>query len=337
MNDMSYRVAVAGSCDFSVELARCVLGDKRFDLAFCITQPMKPAGRGKKLKKTELFEFAEENGIPVCAVDTFKKKDPSAYVDAYGRKFDFTELDFVFVFSFGKIVPGKFLKATRFGWFNWHPSPLPKLRGATPLETSILEGFEKSALCVFKMVKELDAGDLLYCKEFEISEFDTYLDLRNKVKELLRNTFSSLSERFEGYVEGKLKLVPQKGEPTYCYKFSKEDTFLTFEDANCDERKVRAFYGSLYARTIYRSVLLKVLRAHAFTEEEFKRLYRFEDVSDFSKGQVVVADARRGELVVKCADGFLKLVEIQPAGKRVMDARSFLNGYRVKVGDRFGI
>ncbi|GEM_PF-206418 len=345
-----YKVAVAGSCSLSVALFEAVYNHPDFNIEFVLTAPPKPAGRGKKLRPTELTQAAVEKKVDVVFVDTFKKKSPSEFAafdieelkntdkklkfppilsNAQIKKVvDFTKLDFVFVFSFGKLIPNRFLNAVKFGWFNWHPSPLPLLRGATPIETSILQGFDRSELCVFKMVKELDAGDILYRKEFDILPYWTALDLRVKIQELTKDTFEEVAECLKGYSKGKFDLKPQIGEPTFCYKYVKEDAYLRFEDAAQDERIIRAFYGSLWARTNYKGKLLKVLKAVALKE--------VEGITEKSSepGRVIAADKKRG-LIVACKRGFLKFMEVLPEGKKALKSLDFINGYRVQVGDKF--
>lgn len=284
---------------------------EHFNVVLAVTKPDKRRGRGKKLLPTEVKEFAVHAGIPVV---TPHQLDDS-FVDTL-REYN---VQLIVLVAYGKILPESIIKFPEYGSVNLHPSLLPELRGASPIQSAILFGLKKTGITLQKMVYEMDAGDIISQVEIKIDKDWSAEDLYSKVLEVAPGFLVS---NLKLYIEGKLTPVPQdKSKVTYCYPLKKSDAPVNWsEDAGRISRKIMAF--NLWP-VCYSYLDTKVLR--------FFRAYVYNgDTSAFAscKTGEVVDIVKNAGIVVKCGDGFVALTELQLQGKRRMNYMDFINGYR---------
>lgn len=310
------RILFFGSGEFAVP-ALNVLHANDYPLLAVVSQPPKPAGRGMKLLSTPVHLAAEERSLPVWT--PVKCRAPEFVEQVQALKPDLLVLA-----AYGQILPQSLLAIPRIGNWNIHASLLPAYRGAAPIQYALLNGERVTGVTMMEMVRELDAGDI-YLQEAEpILPADDYGTLEAKLAALGAQL---LLKALEMYRAGTLTRTPQDhANATFAPLIRKEDLQLNWsESAERCHNRVRAFSPKPGAVTVWKSKRLKVWRTELA-----------DDVPhDASKlpGDVVSADAHG--IAVQCAGGVLRLLELQPEGKARMDARAFLNGYRVKVGDRF--
>ena len=279
------------------------------------TQPDRPAGRGKKLAAPPVKEFARQHGLTVHQPAKIKNEEALQLFASH-------DMDAAVVVAYGRILPAGFLTAPRLGCVNVHFSLLPKYRGAAPVNWAIVRGETETGVTTMRIVEELDAGAILLQRATAIGERETAPELMERLSaagaELLGETLRRLDE-----------IEPREQEEekaTFAPVLRREDGLIEWAlDAAQIERRVRGFQPWPNAHTTYNSQRLVIWRAEVAGGGG-----QAGDV-----GQIVRAHG--DELLVSCGEGtHLLLNEVQPEGKRRMTARDFLNGARVRAGERLG-
>lgn len=267
------KLVLMGTNDFVVPVFDALR--EKHDVVSVFTRAPKPVGRKQILTPSPVQIWAETHGIPVHNKI---------------REFEPNGADYVFVMSYGVIVPDDILSQSKF--INIHPSALPKYRGPSPIRTAIKNGDEKSAVCLMKMTSECDAGDVYMCRDFDIGADDTNDVVENKVAQI---SISMLDEFFAAPSE--FHATPQIGTPTYTKKFTGADEIIDWSKSPIEIHNLVRALGA--GRTKINGTDVKILKT-------------------------------------KIEDGELKILELQPAGKKPMDWKSFVNGRQcaeIKYGE----
>ena len=280
------------------------------------TQPDRPAGRGNRLKAPPVKEYALAAGLEVNQPPKIKTEEALALFTA-------REFDAAVVVAYGRILPPSFLRAPRLGCVNVHFSLLPKYRGAAPVNWAIVRGERETGVTTMLMDEGLDTGPVLLQRATVIAEGETAPQLLERLShegaELLTETLA----RF-----GELEPRAQNDEgATLAPVLRREDGLVDWSlDAFQIERRVRGFQPWPNAHTIYRGRRLIIWRAAAGA--------RVAGPGD-AAGTLFLAHG--DELSVSCGGGTaLKILELQPEGKQRVGARDFINGMRVRVGEKLG-
>ena len=165
------KILFLGSSKFSKIVLESLINSD-FEISCVITQPDKPSGRGHKLMPTEVKVFAQEHGIEVRTYDKFR-----LHLDEIEQ----IDYDYSVVASYGQILPNAFLEFKP--CVNVHPSLLPKYRGASPIQSSILNGDEVTGVTIMKVAQKVDAGDILAQEKF-VTNGAYYFELEEKLAQL---------------------------------------------------------------------------------------------------------------------------------------------------------
>lgn len=291
------KILFLGSPNFAKTMLESLVQDGH-EIVAVICQPDRPADRGGKMHMPEAKIFALENGIKVLQFEKVNQ-----HIDEIKKlKFD------VFVTaSFGQILSSEFL-ALGLG-LNVHPSLLPKLRGATPIQTALMQNLKSTGVTIQRMVKEMDAGEILEQQEVQIAGDDDYASLEKKLAEVACRLLKKALKKVE---DGSAVFRPQIGEPTFTKLIKKEDGFLDFNlTAKQLFGKVRALSHNPGCYFFLDGNRIKVTKAAA--------------VACDCQPQTVLSGKKR--LLIGCNEGALEILElVAPSGKR-MSGASFLNGY----------
>jgi len=307
------RIVFMGTPQAAVPALQQCLSDGH-DVVAVWTQPDKPAGRGHKVSFSPVKEFAVSHNLPVFQPARIKN-------DEAKQLFASHDADVAVVVAYGRILPEEFLRAPRRGCINVHFSLLPKYRGAAPANWAIVNGETETGVTTMFIEPTLDTGPILLQHKTEIGEVETAPELMQRLAgiggELLGETLARLHE-----------LTPRPQDDaaaTFAPILKKEDGLIDWsQSAAVIERRVRGFQPWPNAYTSFDSKGLTIWRA---------RLVATSDVA--AAGEVLVA--RGDELLVSCGDQTaLLLNEVQPEARKRIPVRDFINGMRVKVGDRFG-
>ena len=291
-----------GSPDFALPTLRALAG--QYELVGVVTQPDRASGRGRELKPPPVKLLAQELNIPIIQPE--KLKQPEAMEQLHAWK-----PDLIVVAAFGQILRREVLDLPRFGCINVHASLLPRWRGAAPINAAILHGDEETGITIMKMDVGLDTGPILSQRSIRLTRDDTAGSVTESLSHLGADL---LIGTLSGYLSGKIQPVPQPEDgSTYAPMLRKEEGKLDFtRPAEELERRVRAFNPWPGAFMDFDGTLLKVHRAHVESGEA-------------EAGQRLVY---RDQPAVGAGGGLLILDEVQPAGKKPMNGKSFLSGAR---------
>jgi len=197
-----------------------ILKQEDFIPALIITAPDRPKGRGMQLQQSPVAEFAKQNNISY-----FK---PEKLNNELAKKLSAKSYELAIVVAYGKIMPENILNIPKLGSINVHYSLLPKYRGASPVESAILNGETKTGVTIQKMVYQMDAGPILAQTETGIFPNETASELRAR---LIKTGGELLIKILPDFLNGKTKEIEQnENEATYCKKIQKEDGLIDLND-----------------------------------------------------------------------------------------------------------
>lgn len=294
------RVIFAGTPEFALASLRALVESGVVPVAV-LTQPDRPAGRGKKLTASPVKQYALEAGIDVLQPRTLRDEDVLAELAAL-------KPDIMIVAAYGLILPQAALDIPVRGCLNVHASLLPRWRGAAPIQAAILAGDEQTGICLMQMEAGLDTGPVFVSEAVTIGERETAGTLHDRLAAL---GGSLLAARLSAIVAGELQPVPQdESSATYAGKINKADAELDWHrDADELERRVRA----------YNPV------PTAWFEFDGQRIKCWEAMSAASVDAppgTVVSSGPDGVLVA-CGTGALRMTALQRPGKRRVTAQEF--------------
>lgn len=278
-----------------------------------VTQPDKPRGRGMSTRPSAVKELALKENITVY--EPGKARDPE-----FIGKLASLAPDLIVVIAYGKILPASILSIPKKGCVNVHASLLPKYRGAAPINWAIINGETVTGVSTMLMDEGMDTGAVLKTEEVGIGPEDTAEDLAKKLSNagagLLIKTIEELSE-------GRLKPAAQDdSQASYAPILKKEDGRIDWKkDSRIVKNLVRGVYPWPGAYTALNGRLIKIHRGGALAS------------GGDSPGTVV--DTAKDSIKVACGSGVFEITELQPENKRRMGAGEFVQGYRLKKGDRF--
>lgn len=317
------RVAFAGTPDFArVALER--LHAARFDLPLVLTQPDRPAGRGLKLQPSPVKQFAQAHGIAVAQPRGLKLEGRYGEDAAAARQalLD-ARPDVMVVAAYGLILPQWVLDLPRLGCLNLHASLLPRWRGAAPIHRAIEAGDAETGVTLMQMDAGLDTGDMLLVERVPIEPGDSTGTLHDKLA-LLGGRLAV--EGLEMAACGGLPRTPQPLEGvTYAHKIEKAEAQVDWtQPASVIERRLRAFDPFPGAATLLAGEPLKLWRAEVAAGE-----------AGAPPGTVLAANLRG--IDVATGEGVLRLLQLQRAGGKRLEAGEFLRGAPLEAGTRLGV
>jgi len=317
------RVCFFGTPDFASVCLGSLLKDEHFEVVGVITQPDKPAGRKLELKPSAVKELALKSGVRVLTPAKASAKDSLEEIRALGA-------EVAVVVAYGQILSQALLDAFPFGAVNVHASLLPRWRGAAPIQRAIEAGDAVTGVCLQKMVKELDAGDVLGERMVPIAAEQNAIELHDvlaqKAKELLHVELMD-------FVRGNLAPVPQNlNLVTYAKKLLKEESQINWSmSAQQIHNKIRAFLlGPGTFSLLQHKLNLQKLKFHR------TRILEEDPAGPFaSTGAGVIVGVCSNSFTVKTGNGLLEVLEVQPESRAKMKVLDFLRGNPVEVGQTF--
>lgn len=300
------RIVFMGTPAFSVPILESLI--EKHEVVLVVTQPDKLVGRKQILTPSEVKACAVKHNLPVFQPVKIKD-DYQAVLDA--------EPDIIVTAAFGQFIPKIILDYPRLGCINVHGSLLPKYRGGSPIQTSIIRGEEETGITIMYMAYKMDAGNIIAQRSISILESDNNGTMFDKLSILGRDL---LGEVLPSIIDGTNPSIPQdETKVTYAYNIKHEDQFINWNDTSKNiVNLIRGLAPAPTALTLVNGSILKIFKAKVVTEE----------VSG-NPGEVIKLNK---ELWVKTGDGAISILELQQSGKNKMDVRSFLNGQKIIVG-----
>jgi methionyl-tRNA formyltransferase len=310
-----------GTPAFAVPSLRA-LDDEGFEVVAAVTQPDRPAGRGRHRVSSPVKEVALDLGLPVLTPD-----HPRG--DEFVREIRSLEPDASIVVAYGHILRREVLDVPRLGSFNVHASLLPELRGAAPIHWAIARGCEVTGVTIMRMTEAMDAGPVLRRVEEPILPAETSSELAIRLSEIgAEALLETLTLMGEGLVEEEQQdheratLAPKVDRETARIVWSRPARELVWH--------VRAMDAVPGAWTELEGQPIKLFRPEALAAGEEPG----GAGAAAAAGTVLLADPERG-LVVAAGEGALRFEEVQPPGRRRMRALDWIHGRAVQAGQRF--
>lgn len=313
------KIVFAGTPEFAVPSLKKII-DSGYEVVGVITQADKPQGRKGILTPPPVKTLALEYGIPV--LQPVKIRDEIQAVKSLGG-------EILITCAYGQILTREVLDCFPLGVWNIHAGLLPKYRGASPIQSCILAGEKDTGVSIMKTELGLDCGDILCVERTAIGDTETYGELSNRLS-LIGATL--IIDALTMLQSGEYTLTPQACEGVQTVrKIGKEHARIDFSKS-ADEivNLVRAMNPAPVAYAEIGDMKINVYGAE-------KTTYDGENAENAQSpvcGEIVCAQVKKG-LIVKCVDGYIKLLEVQASGGKRMRGADFVNGRKVQEGQVF--
>ncbi len=291
-----------GTPEFACPTLKKLLADSAFEILAVYSREPQIAGRGHKLQNSPIHNLALEHGLKVITPKTLR--DPEVQ-----KEFSAFNADAAVVVAYGLLLPQEILDGTKLGCFNIHPSLLPRWRGAAPIQRTIMAGDKETAVCVMKMDKGLDSGDVVAKQDYKLSGKETYAELEKEFSEIGAEILvKALKGNLHGIKQDEVGL-------TYAKKLEKSECEIDWkksaEEIDC---QIRGLSGSLGAYFMLKEEKIKIFSAEILDKDSCENVAGKISESDFS---------------IQCKKGIIRPLTLQRQGKKVMSVDEFLLGFKL--------
>jgi len=279
------------------------------EICAVLTQPDRPAGRGRKLTPSPVKQLATANNIPVLQ-PTSLNKDPT--IEGLLREM---QADIMVVVAYGLILPKTILDLPKYGCLNVHASILPRWRGAAPIQRAILAGDDETGVTIMQMDEGLDTGRMLLKKITPIENSDSGQSLHDRLASIGATALIECLDQLDVYLDQALQ--QDEKSATYAAKISKADGLIDWHnDATDIHNKIRGFNPWPIAYTEYDNKKLRIWEAEVLSGE-----------SNQIPGKVIT-ESKQG-IDVACGNGVLRITKLQLPGGKPMIVREFINAHHL--------
>ena len=312
-----FRIVFMGTPEFAVESLRA-LTKGGYNVVGVVTNPDKPAGRGRRIKESAVKAFAREQGLNLLQPHDLKN-------DAFAEELKKLKPSLQVVVAF-KILPAKIFDIPSYGTFNLHASLLPDYRGAAPINHAIINGEKKTGVTTFFLDKRVDTGKIIQKKETRIEPDDNAGSLHDKLMiaggELVRETVEAIrTGRYS--TTPQQELIKQENPPKKAPKIFKEDCKINW----C--RPVQEVYNFIRGLSPYPAAWTELHSQESLTMKIYKAQ---PEIKEHGHPCGSLHSDHKSYLKVATPDGFMQLDEIQQSGKKRMSVTEFLKGFRNITG-----
>ncbi len=302
-------IVFAGSSLFSLPILKATV-DLGFQSTIVLTQPPKKQGRGLRKIPNPTMELAEKLELEIITVESFDDEQTKKTLSSLSP-------DVFLSAAYGKLIPNWFFELFSSEVLNVHPSLLPAWRGASPIQSAILNGDKATGISIMRMTKQIDEGPVFLSEKIKIDKNDTSTSLSEKLSNLAGKI---IKQSLGQILSGKIQAQEQDHDnATFSKKIQKSDGRVTWEDtAESIDRKVKAYNPWPIAFT--------------HLGEQYLRIWDTDlslDTNNYNKPGSVIEHNEQGVLV-STGDGNRLVKKIQPAGKEPMGASDFARGNNLK-------
>lgn len=289
-----------GTEKFAAYILEQLINSKSFEFKMIFTQPDRPVGRHQTIQKSPVKLVAEKYNLPIAQPETLKKYE-----------WPISNYDLNIVVEYGLLIPSHIIEAPRFKTINVHPSLLPKYRGASPIQSALLNGETTTGTSIMIIDDQMDHGPILAQKTLPIANDDDYSTL---TKKLVKISADLLLQTVPEYLSKKITpRVQNENDATFCKIFKKEDGLINFQKtAHEIYNQFRAFSDWPGIYIIWNGKRLKLLSVQPIEKE-------------ISAGQVKIDHEK---IYIGSAKQSLEILRLQLEGKKPMSAKEFLHGYK---------
>ena len=300
------KIVFMGTPDFAVPALKNLI--ERHNVVAVFTKEAKPVGRNMVLTKSPVQVVAEEHGIPVHTPHNFKNILDITKVQMFHP-------DMIVVCAYGVILPERILDVPQIGCINIHASILPRHRGANPIQRAIMAGDRMAGVTIMNMNVGVDTGEMLLKDAIPVPENMTYGELENELSLMGARLILE-------YIDNMDNILPQRQtrEFTLAPKLAKEEAKINWEKSAYEiHNLVRALSPHPYANFTHNDNTIKLIKSELVKGEK----------TDKPAGSVL-----NNNLDIACGDGnILRILSLQKSGGKILDTKSFLNGYKIEIGE----
>jgi methionyl-tRNA formyltransferase len=310
------KVIYAGTPEFAVPALAAII-EAGFEVVMVLTQPDRPAGRGMKLRASPVKELAQRHNLQVFQPETLK---PQEVQDAIAA----VRADVMVVAAYGLIIPTAVLNMPKLGCYNIHASLLPRWRGAAPIHRALEAGDQTTGVTIMEVVPALDAGAMISKAEVPITARDTTQTLHDQLaKDGARLMVEALVQLEE---KGQLPAEEQdESLVNYAHKIQKAEAPIDWsKSAEQISRQIRAFNPFPVATAKFRDEVCKIW----FATDQVNKVQQGE----VQQGEIIGLE---NGIQVACGEGVVSIESLQLPGGKQLNAKDFVSGYAVKVGEKF--
>ncbi len=291
---------------FAVPILKSIF-QKGYEIPLVYTQPPSKSNRGYKLSKSPIQIFCEENNLSIRTPENFNK------IEDEKKVLEKIEADLALVVAYGQILPESILNVCKKGFINIHASLLPKLRGAAPIQRSIMNLDNETGISIMQINEKLDQGKVCSQHKIKINKDDNAEDLSLKLSNLAAK---KIVDDIEGIFENKKKFLEQDhSKATYANKIKKEEGRIDWNDqAENIIGKINGLYPVPGAWFYFDGARYKILKA------------------SISKNSATPGKVINNNIEVSCGTNSIKILEIQREGKKIQNIKDFILGTKIKKG-----
>lgn len=309
------RIIFLGTPEFAIPSLQKLI-ESRHEVIAVITQQDKPSGRGNKLKPSPVKELATKNNIKVLQYEKISR-DGLEDIKALHP-------DLMITAAYGQILSQAIIDVPKFGIINVHGSLLPKYRGASPIQSSVLNGDTETGITIMQTEAGLDTGDILSVEKTEIGENETSGELSIRMSEIGAKLLLETIDKIE---DGSVIREKQKhADATITKKINKEECLINWnKSAKQIKCLILAANPDPVARTILNDELVKIHRA------------KISDIpsTDKEPGTIIEPTSAKTGVFVQCGQGVIEIIEAQLAGGKVVPAKSLVSGRKLTTNMQF--
>ena len=296
------KIIFMGTPEFSVPILDAL--NKEYEVVAVVTQPDKEVGRHRVLTSSPVKQYAVSHNLPVYQPEHIKEE--------YDNLINLGA-DLIVTAAYGQFVGTKLLYSPKYKAINCHASLLPKYRGGAPIHQSIKDGCEYTGVSIMYMEKKMDAGDVLNTVKVKIEDTDNCGTMFEKLSIAARDL---LMETIPLLIEGKINPIKQdESEATFAYNITNEEKVLNF---------------NLPARSVFNHIRAYNPAPIAYFELKGDQIKVFDSIvadETTTEAPGTILLHRKNRLMIACGEGtVIELLTVQPTGKKVMQARDFING-----------
>ncbi|MBO6607563.1 methionyl-tRNA formyltransferase [Psychroserpens sp.] len=309
MNKEKLRIVFMGTPDFAVATLKALV-DNNYNIVGVITAPDKPAGRGRKLNESAVKKYAVSNGLNLLQPTNLKS-------EAFINELEQLNANLQIVVAF-RMLPKVVWDMPKFGTFNLHASLLPDYRGAAPIHWAVINGETITGVTTFFIDEKIDTGAMILQEKVNIAEDDTVGVLHDR----LMNTGSALVIKTvelirEDAVETTIQ--PKSDDLKTAYKLNKENCRIDWSE-NVDK-----VYNKIRGLNPFPAAWCYLINGEEKLSVKLFGVTMESDTHNLNQGTITIS---KNKLKVAVPGGYINVIEIQLPGKRKMDVKSLLNGYK---------
>jgi len=303
------KIIFMGTPSFSCPTLEKLIADKNFEVVAVYTREPQIAGRGQKITNSPIHELALKHQIKVITPKTLKTAEAQ-------KEFIDIKADAAVVVAYGLILPTAILNGTKFGCINIHPSILPRWRGASPIQRTLMAGDKETGITIIKMDEGVDSGEMICQENFTLETQENYKNLAAKFSEMGAEILVKTLKKIE---IGDFSLTKQDDSlSTYAKKILKEECSVDWNlSAREIDQNIRGLCGSIEANFYYNGEKIKIFAA---------------EISEENSERKIAGEILNGELWIQCGEGKIRPMIIQKPGKNAIKIEEFLRGFKPEVG-----